>query len=430
MHLDGECDRFVRTVAHPQRGDHVAFGGDAQAGAAAFERHFAHFFPEVALHVADIGLFGIGVDLGDDLLDLFQFQVDDVVHHAHGLAHVVAEFCEIERRLRGEGFVDVAVKIQRQQTARVVGAERNFAARIGRDGVEPFVGIAVGDAFAQDRIPEQHARLGRLPCVVDDLLPQRSGVYILLVHRFLGVDGELLVIGFAGDGRAHELVVDLDRDVGARHLRRVHLGVDEALGVGVLDRDGQHQRTAAAVLRHLARRVGVTLHEGDDTRRRERRVEHGTARGAQVREIVSHAAAPFHDLHLLLVHADDAAVGVGGLLVADDEAVRQRSDLQIVADTGHRAALRDDVAEVVEQREDLVARQRVGIVLLDAFDLGGDTVVHIFGRAFVNMAERIFEGVFRNPYRRRQFVAAEVLLRSCHGIVIGYLFEPFRGGFC
>ena len=40
----------------------------------------------------DIGLFGVGVDLGDDLLDLFQFQVDDVVHHAHGLAHVVAEF--------------------------------------------------------------------------------------------------------------------------------------------------------------------------------------------------------------------------------------------------------------------------------------------------------------------------------------------------
>ena len=92
VHLDGECDRFVRTVAHPQRGDHVAFGGDAQAGAAAFECHFAHFFPEVALHVADIGLFGVGVDLGDDLLDLFQFQVDDVVHHAHGLAHVVAEF--------------------------------------------------------------------------------------------------------------------------------------------------------------------------------------------------------------------------------------------------------------------------------------------------------------------------------------------------
>ena len=333
-------------------------------------------------------------------------------------------------RILLERVVHIAQQVERQQAARIVGAERDFTAGVGRNRHEALVGIAVGHAFADDRIPEQYARLGRLPGIVDDLVPELPGVDILLVPGGIGIDRELLVVFLAGDGGTHELVVDLDRNVGARDLARVDLGVDETLGIGVLDRQREHQRTAAAVLRHLARRVGVTLHEGDDTRRRERRVEHGTARGAQVREIVSHAAAPFHDLHLLLVHADDAAVGVGGLLVADDEAVRQRSDLQIVADTGHRAALRDDVAEVVEQREDLVARQRVGIVLLDAFDLGGDTVVHIFGRAFVNMAERIFEGVFRNPYRRRQFVAAEVLLRSCHGIVIGYLFEPFRGGFC
>ena len=429
VYLDGEIDRFVRTVAHAQCGDHVALGRDSQTRAAALDRHFMHLLPEVALHVADVRLFGIGVDLMNDLLDLFQLQIDDVVHHAHCLAHMGAELFEVERRLLREGFVDVAEKVQRQQAARVVGAERNFTAGIGRDGVEALVGIAVGHALADDRVPEQHARLGRFPCVVDDLFPQRGGVYVLLVHRFLGVDRELLMVGLAGDGGAHELVVDLNRDVGARHLRRIDFGVDEAFGVGMFDRDGQHQGSPTAVLRHLARRVGVAFHEGDDSRRREGRVQHGAARGAQMREVVSHAAAPFHDLHLLLVHADDAAVGVGRLLVADDEAVRQRRDLQVVADAGHRAALRNYIAEMVEQGEDRLARHGVGILLLDAFDLGGDAAVHIFGRTFVNMAERIFEGVFRDPYRRCQLVAGEVLLRPFDGVVIGHLFQPFRGGF-
>ena len=227
MHLDGECDRFVRTVAHPQRGDHVAFGGDAQAGAAAFERHFAHFFPEVALHVADIGLFGIGVDLGDDLLDLFQFQVDDVVHHAHGLADMRLEPVEIELRLLGEGVVHIAQQVHRQQAARIVGAERNLAAGVGRNRHEALVGIAVGHALAQDRIPEQHARFGRLPGVVDDFLPKFPGVDVLLVFGMVRLDRELLVVLLACDRCAHEFVIDLDRDVGARDLARIDLGVDE-----------------------------------------------------------------------------------------------------------------------------------------------------------------------------------------------------------
>ena len=251
---------------------------------------------------------------------------------------------------------------------------------------------------------------------MDDLLPEFPGVDVLLVFGIVRLDRELLVVFLPGEGRTHEIVVDLDRDVGARHLARVDLGVDEPLGVGVLDRE--HQRTAAAVLRHLARRVRVTLHEGHDARRRECRVEHRAARGADVRKVVAHAAAAFHQLDLLLVHAEDAAVGVCRILVADDEAVRQRRHLEIVADAGHRAALRNDVTEMVEQRENLLLRERVRVFLLDAFDFGSDALVHLARRFLVDVSERVLEGVLADPHRGGEVVPVEILLRLGNRIVV------------
>ena len=331
---------------------------------------------------------------------------------------MVAEQVEVELRIGPEGVVHVAEQIERQQAARIVGTERNLAAGIGRNRAEALVGIAVGHALAQDRIPEQHARLGRLPGVVDNLLPEFLRVDVLRVFRMVRADRELLVVFLAGQRRTHEFVVDLDRDVGARHLARVHLGVDEPLGVGVLDREREHQRAAAAVLRHLARRVRIPLHEGHDTRRGERRVEHRTARGTDVRKIVSHAAAPFHQLHLLLVHAENAAVRVCRMLVADDEAVRERGHLEIVADARHRAALRNDVAEMVEQGERLLLRHRGGILALDTLDLGGDALVHLPGRLLVDIAERVLQGVLADPHRSGQFVPVEIPLRFGDRIVV------------
>ncbi len=336
-----------------------------------------------------------------------------------------AELVEIEARLRRERRLDVAQQVDGQQAARVVGAERNLAARIGRYGRESLVGITVGHALAQHRIPEQHARLGRLPGIVDDLLPQLPGVDPLLVERLRGADGELLEVAPARQRGTHELVVHLDRDVGARHLARIDLGVDEALGVGVLDREREHQGAAAAVLRHLARRVGVALHEGHDARGGKGRVEHGAARGADVRQVVAHAAAALHELHLLLVHAEDAAVGVGRIPVADHEAVRERRHLEVVADAGHRTALRDDVAEPVEQFEHLVLRHGVGVFPLDPLDLGGNAAVHLLRRRLVDVAERILEGVLAHPHRGCEVVAAEIGLRLGYRIVVCYFLRRF-----
>ena len=130
------------------------------------------------------------------------------------------------------------------------------------------------------------------------------------------------------------------------------------------------------------------------------------------------AAAAFHELYLLLVHTEDSAVRVGVLAVSDDEAVRQRSDLQIVADTGHRAALRNDVTEMVEQRENLLLRERIRVFLLDAFDFGSDALVHLARRFLVDVSERVLEGVLADPHRGGEVVPVEILLRLGNRIVV------------
>ena len=123
---------------------------------------------------------------------------------------MVGEKLEIELGLRREGILHIAVKVDGHEAAAVVGAERNLAAGVGRHGREALVGVAVGDALADDRVPEQHARLGRFPGVVDDLLPQLAGVDLLRVGRVGRPDRELLDVGLALDGGPHEFVVDLD----------------------------------------------------------------------------------------------------------------------------------------------------------------------------------------------------------------------------
>ena len=65
-----------------------------------------------------------------------------------------------------------------------------------------------------------------------------------------------------------------------------------------------------------------------------------------MREVVSHTAAAFHELYLLLVDEHDAAVAVGFAVYAHDEAVGERAYLTVVADSGHGAALRHHISEI------------------------------------------------------------------------------------
>ena len=322
LYFDGEIGRFVGSVAQAQGCQHIAFGRDAQARTASLKRFFADFLPQFHFHLADILVFGIFRDFFEDRFDLFEFEVDDIVHHPHGCGDVPPEFIEVERSLLRERLVDVAVQVDRQQAATVVRAQRNFAARVRRNGAESEVGVAVRHRFAQDGVPEQHARFGGLPCVEDDFVPQCARVDVFLVHRLVGIDRELLVVFFAVDYGVHEFVVDLDRNVRSGYFAGFDFGVDEVFCVRVFYRQRQHQRAAPSVLRHFARRVRISLHERHDPRRGQRAVQHRAAGGPDVRQVVPDASAAFHQLHLFFVDADDAAVRVGRMAVSDHKTVR------------------------------------------------------------------------------------------------------------
>ena len=200
----------------------------------------------------------------------------------------------------------------------------------------------------------------------------------------------------------------LDRDVGARHLPLCHLGINESLGIGVLNGHAQHQRTAASVLRHLAGGIGITLHERHQSRRGQGRVLHGRTFRADVRQVMPHASAALHQLHLLLVHLEDGTVGIRLPVNAYHEAIGKGSHLIIVADASHRAALRHNVAEMIQQAEQFLGRQRIRILGLNARHLVGNAPVHILRGLLVDVPERVFDRIFVDPNPCGKLVALEV----------------------
>ena len=141
-----------------------------------------------------------------------------------------------------------------------------------------------------------------------DLLPQILCADVLGHHGRRTVNGVLLRVGLPFDGSVHEFIVDLDGYVRSRHFAFGHFGIDESLGIGVLDADGQHQCAAPSVLCHLAGRVAVAFHERNEAGRSQGRIFHRRAFRTDVRQVMAYTAAPFHQLHLFFVDADDAAV--------------------------------------------------------------------------------------------------------------------------
>ena len=220
-----------------------------------------------------------------------------------------------------------------------------------------------------------------------NLGPKAGGVGLFLIDGLVAVDRILLLVGLAVDGCLHEGVIDAHRHVGTCHFALFHLGVDKRLGVGVLDADGEHQGATASVLCHLTRAVAVTHHERHQAGRRQGAVLDGRALGTDVRQIVSYTTTAFHQLHLLLVNLEDAAVTVRLTVEAYNEAVAQRAHLEIIADAGHGATLGNDVAEVAHQFKQAILGQWIGILILDTGNLACNATVHIVGRQFIQVAE-------------------------------------------
>ena len=172
----------------------------------------------------------------------------------------------VEISILREGVLHIAVQVDAQQSAGVVRTQGNLTTRIRGNGAEAQIGIAIGNALPQDSVPEQHTRLGTLPCVVNYLLPEFLGADFLLYIGVVARYRELLYIGFVFRSTAHELIVNLHAHVGTRHLALRHLGIDESLRIRMLDAHTQHQGSATTVLSHLARTITITLHEGHQTR--------------------------------------------------------------------------------------------------------------------------------------------------------------------
>ena len=114
------------------------------------------------------------------LVYLLQLHIHDVIHYALGNGYMLLEELEVEISLRSERINHIGIQIYRQQSAGVIRTKRYLSAWVCRNGTEAKVSIAVRNALSQDSIPEQHARLCTLPCVMHNLLPQLFGVYLFL----------------------------------------------------------------------------------------------------------------------------------------------------------------------------------------------------------------------------------------------------------
>ena len=172
--------------------------------------------------------------------------------------------------------------------------------------------------------------------------------------------------------------------------------------------DGKHQGSTTTTLCHLAGSVGVAHHERHDARRGEGTVLHGAATGTDMAKIMTHAATTFHQLHLLLVNLHNPAVGVAVALVADDKAVAQRHHLEVVSNTAHGAALRNNILEILQQLVNLFLCKGVLVLLLNTGVLGGQTAVHHVRVQLVD-AIVVAQGIFVHPHVGGEFVAMEIL---------------------
>ena len=321
LHANGKIGGLLGAITQPHGGYHVALCGNAHSRATSQSALMLDFLPQMVLGVLHVVALRIIFDLLHDQVDLLHLEIHNVVHDALGHANVSAKLVVIEARCGREGVLHIAIEIEAEQSTTVVGAEWNLATGIGRNRAEPQIGIAIGDALTQDGVPKEHAGLGTLPSVVHNLMPKVACRYFLAHHRLVGIYREPLHIGLVGYGGLHESVVDLHAYIGSRHLALGHLGVDEALGVGVLHAHREHQRSAASVLRHLTCGVAVALHKRNQACTGQSRVVDRASLGPQLVEVVPHTTASLHELHLLLIDLHDGAVGIGVALQADDKAV-------------------------------------------------------------------------------------------------------------
>ena len=80
----------------------------------------------------------------------------------------------------------------------------------------------------------------------------------------------------------------------------------------------------------------------------------------------------------------------------------------VITDSRHRRTCRNNIAEVVQQIEDLLCTHRVLVLLLNAGYLVGNAPMHLLGRLLIDVAKRVLHGIFVHPHSSCQFVTAKI----------------------
>ena len=172
MNLNREINCFIGSVAGAQSSQHISLRCDSKTGPPALDGFLFDIFPEVAFPRLDLLNLRILFYLLQDPLHLLELQIDEVIHDALCLMNMLNKEPGVEIGFTGEGIYDIAVKVDGHQPAAVVGAQGDLSARVGREGFESLVGIAVGNGFAENGIPEKNSRFSRFPCIMNNFVPE------------------------------------------------------------------------------------------------------------------------------------------------------------------------------------------------------------------------------------------------------------------
>ena len=261
VNVDRKLGCFWRSIAQSHGCNHVTFGRNADTCTASLTALMFNFLPKMIFCFFDLITLRIFLYLLQDAFNLLQLQINDIIHDALCYLNMLSELLHVKIGILGKRMNHIRIEVDAQQPARVIRAQRYFAAWIGAHGAETQVGITVGNAFTDDGIPEQYSWLCTLPGIVNNLSPESLGGDFSFHKRLITIHWELLHIRFVVGSCLHESVVYLDRYIGPGDLSLGHLGINKRFAVGMLDAHTQHQRATTAILRHLAGGIAVTLHE-------------------------------------------------------------------------------------------------------------------------------------------------------------------------
>jgi len=84
----------------------------------------------------------------------------------------------------------------------------------------------------------------------------------------------------------------------------------------------------------------------------------------------------------------------------------------VVADARHRTSCRNNIAEMVEQREYILCRHRVSVLLFYTGNLEGYPAMHVGWRLLIDTPLRIFHRILGHPYSGGELITVKILSRS------------------